>query len=222
MPPITLATAASSRPASSSASVNWTSPVASNGHRDRTVEVGAEADVLDAGDVDRVADRPRDRRRGRRRRRRSARTRSRRGRRSRRCPASMGVGQIAGVVAHAADAGVRRDDRPGRPWPGRRRSSRRTRGRRRRACPRASIRRTISRPGVGQATLLDAVGRSAERVVEEMARRHHPEARVGDDLDVRRVAVERVGALDREEARRERRVGERERSRRRSGRRGSG
>ena len=59
----------------------------------------------------------------------------------------------------------------------------------------ASIRSIISaRPG--QPALLDAVRGAAEGVVEEVARRHHPEARVGDDLDVGRVAVERVRALD--------------------------
>ena len=55
--------------------------------------------MLDAGDVDGVADRARDRRRRRRRRRPSARTRSRAGRRSRRSRGACVVGQVAGVVA---------------------------------------------------------------------------------------------------------------------------
>ena len=114
--------------------------------------------------------------------------------------AELRVGQVAGVVGDAADAGVR----------GRRpdasaiaRTSSIVAGE---ACatstsmPRASIRRIISRPALGQAALGDAVRRAAERVVEEVARRHHPEAGVGDDLDVGRIVVERVRALDREQA----------------------
>ena len=62
--------------------------------------------------------------------------------------------------------------------------------------------------GIGQAALLEPVRRAAERVVEEMARRHHPEAGVRDDVDVGRIAVERVSALDREQAGGQRRIDE--------------
>ncbi len=53
---------------------------------------------------------------------------------------------------------------------------------------------------VGQAALVDPVRRAAELVVEEVAGRHHPKARIGHDIDVRRVPVERVGALDGQDA----------------------
>ena len=62
LPPMTCAIAASSRPASRSASVTWTSPVASNGTGTAPSKSEPSADVVDAGDVDRVADRARDRR----------------------------------------------------------------------------------------------------------------------------------------------------------------
>ena len=120
--------------------------------------------------------------------------------------AELLVGEVPRVVAGAADAGVRDHDRPPRHRQRRRRSSAAEACARSSTIPRASIRRIISRPAPGQAALLDAVGRAAERVVEEVARRHHPEAGVGDDLDVGRVVVERVRAFDREEARRDRRL----------------
>ena len=167
-------------------------------HRDGTVEVRPETDVLDAGDIDRVADRPGDRGR-------VVATAGRRPEPDPEQPAGLGdapgvrVGQVATVVGDAAEPGVRGDDRPG----GHRQDvvDRRRRGMR-------DVDQHPARlhpldhlaPGGGQAALLDAVRRPAEGVVEEMARRHHPKAGVGDDLDVRRVAVERVGALDREEA----------------------
>ena len=114
-------------------------------------------------------------------------------------PPSVRVGQVATVVGDAAEPRVRGDDRPG----GHRQDvvDRRRRGM-------GDVDQHPARlhpadhlaPGGGQAALVDAVRRPAERVVEEVARRHHPEARVGDDLDVRRVAIERMGALDRQEA----------------------
>ena len=58
--------------------------------------------------------------------------------------------------------------------------------------PRASIRRIISRPFGGEPVLLDAVRRATEHGVEEVGRRDHPDAGIGHDLHVGRVAVERV------------------------------
>ena len=203
---MTLAIPSSSRPASSSASVIWTIPVASNGTWTAPSKSEPSADVLDAGHADRVADRPGDRRG----------IVAAAGRRPEpdadaappvaAIAAELLVGQVAGVVARAADAGVRHDDRSRRRSPGRRRSSAAE------ACARSSDHPARLHPRDhlaarrGQAALLDAVRRAAERVVEEVARRHHPEAGVGDDVDVGRVVVERVRALDRQEAGRDRRV----------------
>ena len=155
--------------------------------------------MLDAGDIDRVADRPGDRRRRRPRRRPSARTRSRSRRRSRRSrapgrrsgcggcrrsrtarcatrrPAASAMASTSSMVAAEAWATST-------------------------SIPRASIRRIISRPASVSPVLRDAVRRPAERVVEEVAGRHHPEAGVGHDLDVGRVAVQGMGALDGQEA----------------------
>ena len=72
---------------------------------------------------------------------------------------------------------------------------------------RASMRRTISRPAAVRPPFVDTVGRPAERVVEEVARRHHPVAGVEHDVDVGRVVVERVRALDRQQAGGDRPVG---------------
>ena len=66
--------------------------------------------------------------------------------------------------------------------------------------PRASIRRTISRPLAVSPSCSIAVRGAAEGGVEEVGRRDHPDARVGHDVHVGGVAVERVGALDREQA----------------------
>ena len=138
-------------------------------------------------------------RRRRRRRRRSARTRSRPGRRVAAIPRRCSSDRLRALSHDAAHARCARRRPAASPSRGRRRSWPPRRGRRRRASRRASIRSTISRPAGGQAALLDAVRGAAEGVVEEVARRHHPEAGVGDDLDVGRVVVERVGALDREQ-----------------------
>ena len=72
--------------------------------------------------------------------------------------------------------------------------------------PRASIRRIISRPFGGEPALLHAVRGAAERGVEEVGRRDHPDARVGHDVHVGGIAVERVRTLDREQAGRDPRV----------------
>ncbi len=191
-------------PASSSASVSCDQPGGIERHRDGPVEVGPEPDVLDTGDVDGVADRAGDGRR----------VVAAAGRRPEAdADDAAGLGDAHGPARRSGCGRCRR--RPRTPvceattgrWPsrGRRRSSRPRHGRRRRASPRASIRADHLAPGRGQPALRDAVGRAAERVVEEVARRHHPEARVGDDLDVGRVVVERVGALDRQQAGRDRR-----------------
>ena len=94
--------------------MSWTMPGGIERRLDAAVEVGAQRDVLDAGDV----------------RRRSLIDRAiavgvvaaARGRpepdadeaASRGDPAQVLVGQVAAVVGHAADARVRRDDGPGR------------------------------------------------------------------------------------------------------------
>ena len=62
-------------------------------------------------------------------------------------------------------------------------------------------------PGRGQAALQQPVGGAAEAVSKKWARRDHPVARGGEDIDVVDVVVERMGALDREERGGDRRVG---------------
>ncbi len=122
-------------------------------------------------------------------------------------PADLVVGQVADRV----------DGSPGRRCGTRRPAGSRAPGRRRSCGSDAwatstSIERRLHpgdqlAAGRGQPALVDAVGRPAEVVVEEMGRRHHPESGVDQPVDVGRVAVERVGALDRQEGRRDRRVG---------------
>jgi hypothetical protein len=167
-------------------------------HLDRAVEVRTEPDVVHSGHVRGVADGARDRDGIV-----AARSRgpepdpdqaARPG-----DPAQVLVGQVAGVVGHSPDPGVRGDDRPGRAG-----QDVADRGGRR-------VRHVDQHPallhpldhlvtGRREAALDDPVRGSAERVVEEVGRRHHPEARVGNDLDVGRVAVQRVRALDGQQA----------------------
>src|SRR5262249_25044120 len=54
---------------------------------------------------------------------------------------------------------------------------------------------------VSQSALLNSVRRAADVVVEEMSRRHHPEACLKQHVDVVEVAVKRVGAFDAEKSR---------------------
>ena len=115
LPPMTFAMSSSSRPASMSASVSIDQPGRIERHRDRAVEVRAERDVLDAGDIDGVADRSGRSRPRRRRRRPSARTRCRARRRSRRSPRSVARRSGCGRCRRRPRTpGVRGDDRPAR------------------------------------------------------------------------------------------------------------
>ena len=205
LPPMTAATSSSPKPASSSASVIWTMPVASIGWgtapsksepsptcsipatfvawriaRAMAATSSAAAGGRPEPDADHAAgvgD-----------------------------PAQVRVGQVAGVVARSANAGVRRDHRA----PGHRQD---VIDRRRRGvgdvhdhAPGLHPLDHLA-PGRRQSALGDAVRGAAEGVVEEVARRHHPEARVGNHLDVGRVAVERMRALDCQQSGGDRRPG---------------
>ena len=120
-------------------------------------------------------------------------------------PGEVLVAQVPGVVADAADAGVRGDD--GRVAIARASSIVRADAwATSRITPRASIRRDHLAARRREPALLDAVRGAAEDGVEEVGRRDHPDAGVGDDVHVGGVVVERMGALDREDAGGHRRV----------------
>ena len=117
---------------------------------------------------------------------------------ARRDPGEVLVRQVARVVRDTPNARVRRDR-------GRAETVSASSIVRADACatssstPRACIRDTISRPLRGQPVARDAVRGPAERRVEEVRRRDHAHAEVRDDVDVGRVVLERVRALDREQ-----------------------
>ena len=174
-------------------------PVASNGTGTAPSKSEPRADVLDAGDADRVADR-----RGRCRRPSSP-------------PHAVGQNPIPSTPPVSAiprawssvrlralstwprNAGVRGDDRPRRD--GQHVVDRRGRG------VRDVDEHAIGPPSAGPSRGRRRSGRPSRRrarsppnaLSKKWLGRHHPEPGVGDDLDVRRVVVQRVRALDREE-----------------------
>ena len=118
-------------------------------------------------------------------------------------PAQVLVRQVPSVVGDAPDAGVGRDDGPRRH--GQDVVDRRERGVRHVEDHPARLHaKDHLVPHGREPTLGDSVGRSAECVVEEVARRHHPEAGIEHDLDVGRVVIERMRTFDGQEPRRDR------------------
>ena len=197
--PITARIVASSRPASSSASVSRTVFAASNGTAHRAVPVRARAPRArrrSAPPHRRSSARstPRPRRRTP-----SPRTRSPRGRRSRRSPPAARRTGCASCRAIAAHAGVRRDDRAGRqrervvdrraPRRGRRRAGRRA----------PPSRASSSRPRTVSPPFSTPCAEPPNAVSKKCAGEIIRTPRSATASRFARVVVERVRALDRQQ-----------------------
>ena len=211
MPPMIAAMSSSANPSASRASVTWTMPVASNGTGTAPSKSEPSPTCVDADELGRRPDRAADRAdvvaAGGRRPEADADEAAGRG-----DAPDMGVDEIADRVVAGPDSGVRRDDRPGRDR-------------------QDVVDRAVGgvgdvdehAPGLhpgdelasggGQPALLDAVSGPAELVVEEVGRRHHPEAGIAQPIELGQVAVERMRTLDREEGRGDRPVGRPRRAR---------